>query len=33
MLSDVDWALYANKKAGRGQHRFAKDHQSAFSKH
>jgi len=33
MLSDADRALYASKKAGRGQHRFAKDHQSALSKH
>jgi hypothetical protein len=33
MLSDADWAFYASKKAGRGHHRFAKDHQSAFSKH
>ena len=33
MLSDADRALYASKKAGRGQHRFAKDHQSELSKH
>ncbi|MDC3339300.1 GGDEF domain-containing protein [Planktomarina temperata] len=33
MLSDADRALYASKKAGRGQHRFAKDHQSEVSKH
>ena len=33
MLSDADRALYASKKAGRGQHRFAKDHESEGSKH
>ena len=33
MLSDANRALYASKKAGCGQHRFAKDHQSELSQH
>ena len=33
MLSDADRALYASKKAGRGQHRFAKHHQSEPPQH
>jgi diguanylate cyclase (GGDEF)-like protein len=33
MLSDANRALYASKKAGCGQHRFAKDHQRKLSQH
>ena len=33
MLSGANRALYASKKAGCGQHRFAKDHQSGLSQH